>query len=86
MGQTRRKRSLTPLGVSHRRWVEVMVVADRKMKQYHGEDLTDYILTVMATVSQQFYYNVMLSAKGSLTLSHASVHLGHRELFMLQTT
>ena len=36
---------------SHERHIEIMVVADAKMAQYHGENLQHYILTLMATVS-----------------------------------
>ncbi|XP_055999244.1 A disintegrin and metalloproteinase with thrombospondin motifs 9-like [Ostrea edulis] len=42
----RQKRS-----TSYKRNVEVMVAADNKMLQYHGNDLERYILTLMAIVS-----------------------------------
>jgi len=36
---------------SHERHIEIMVVADSKMAKYHGDNLRDYILTLMETVS-----------------------------------
>lgn len=44
----RQKRS-----TSYKRNVEVMVAADNKMLQYHGNDLERYILTLMAIVSTE---------------------------------
>ena len=35
---------------SHERYIEVMVVADAKMATYHGDNLRQYVLTLMATV------------------------------------
>lgn len=42
----RRKRSLSAEHV-----VELMVVADKKMADYHGEQLHNYVLTLMSIVS-----------------------------------
>lgn len=42
----RKKRSLTSEYV-----VELMVVADKKMADYHGKELHNYILTLMSIVS-----------------------------------
>lgn len=42
----RKKRSLTSEYV-----VELMVVADKKMAEYHGKELHNYILTLMSIVS-----------------------------------
>ena len=36
---------------SHERHIEIMVVADDKMAKYHGDNLHQYILSLMATVS-----------------------------------
>ena len=46
LGRHRSKRS-----ISMERYVEVMVVADMKMAEYHGKDLQHYILTLMSIVS-----------------------------------
>lgn len=42
----RKKRSLTSEYV-----VELMVVADKKMAEYHGKELHNYVLTLMSIVS-----------------------------------
>jgi len=42
----RNKRSLTSEYV-----VELMVVADKKMAEYHGKELHNYVLTLMSIVS-----------------------------------
>jgi len=42
----RKKRSLTSEYV-----VELMVVADKKMADYHGKELHNYVLTLMSIVS-----------------------------------
>lgn len=44
--KTRKKRSLTSEYV-----VELMVVADKKMAEYHGKELHNYVLTLMSIVS-----------------------------------
>jgi len=41
----RRKRSY-----SQERFIEIMVVADKKMAEYHGDSLYHYILTLMSIV------------------------------------
>ncbi|KAI1303201.1 A disintegrin and metalloproteinase with thrombospondin motifs 20 [Halotydeus destructor] len=43
-GRTRRS-------YSHERHIELMIVADPKMARYHGDNLRQYILTLMATVA-----------------------------------
>lgn len=48
--KSRKKRSLSSEYI-----VELMVVADKKMADYHGEGLHNYILTLMSSVSQQFH-------------------------------
>lgn len=42
----RRKRSY-----SHERYIELLIVADNRMSQYHKENLETYILTLMNSVS-----------------------------------
>lgn len=37
--------------LSYPRYVEVMVVADNKMVEYHGANLQHYVLTLMSIVS-----------------------------------
>lgn len=37
--------------MSAKRYVEVMVVADYKMKEYYRDKLQEYVLTLMAIVS-----------------------------------
>lgn len=44
--KSRKKRSLSSENV-----VELMIVADKKMADYHGEELHNYILTLMSIVS-----------------------------------
>jgi hypothetical protein len=44
--KSRKKRSLSSENV-----VELMIVADKKMADYHGEELHSYILTLMSIVS-----------------------------------
>lgn len=34
--------------------IEVLVAVDKKMQEYHGDDLTNYILTLMSVVSVDF--------------------------------
>jgi len=46
MKKYRKKRSLTSEYV-----VELMVVADKKMAEYHGKELHNYVLTLMSIVS-----------------------------------
>lgn len=43
--KSRKKRSLSSENI-----VELMVVADKKMADYHGEELHNYILTLMSIV------------------------------------
>ena len=38
--------------VSLERFVEVMVVVDKEMSKYHGDDLQRYVLTLMSIVSK----------------------------------
>lgn len=38
--------------ISRDRYVEVLVVADKKMAEYHGNNLEHYLLTLMAVVSK----------------------------------
>ena len=38
--------------VSMERFVEVMVVVDKEMSKYHGDDLQRYVLTLMSIVSE----------------------------------
>jgi hypothetical protein len=42
-------------------WMEIMVVADGPMVQYHGDKLEQYILTLMQIVSFHNFVNVQLS-------------------------
>lgn len=42
---------------SHERHIELMVVVDSKMVQYHGDNLRHYVLTLMATVSDTCMLN-----------------------------
>jgi len=43
----------------HEYFIEIMVVADAKMVEYHGSGLVSYILVLMSTVSIQkiFFLN-----------------------------
>lgn len=45
-GERRKKRSY-----SHERYIELLIVADNRMSQYHKENLETYILTLMNSVS-----------------------------------
>lgn len=36
----------------HEYFIEIMVVADAKMMEYHGSGLVSYILVLMSTVSE----------------------------------
>ncbi|CAG5136175.1 unnamed protein product, partial [Candidula unifasciata] len=44
-GDRRRRRSV---GVSRKHTVETLVVADAKMYKFHGEDVQQYVLTLMS--------------------------------------
>lgn len=46
----RQKRS-----ISYERYVEVMVVADKTMADYHGKNLNHYILALMSIVSTSYF-------------------------------
>ncbi|XP_060047193.1 A disintegrin and metalloproteinase with thrombospondin motifs 12 isoform X2 [Erinaceus europaeus] len=49
-------RSLSRRSISKERWVETLVVADRKMIEYHGsENVESYILTIMNMVTGLFH-------------------------------
>lgn len=39
------------MGVSRKHTVETLVVADSKMYEFHGEDIQQYVLTLMSVVS-----------------------------------
>lgn len=45
-GNSRKRRSLSEEYI-----IELMIVADKKMKDYHGSGLISYVLTLMSTVS-----------------------------------
>ncbi|XP_054290364.1 A disintegrin and metalloproteinase with thrombospondin motifs 20-like [Macrosteles quadrilineatus] len=45
----RRRRKRSPVGQQEYN-IEIMVVADRRMAEYHGANFTNYVLTLMATV------------------------------------
>lgn len=49
--KSRKKRSLSSEYV-----VELMIVADKKMADYHGDALHNYILTLMSIVRDYFYF------------------------------
>ena len=67
---------------SNEYFVEIMVVADKKMAEYHGDGLYHYILTLMSIVSKHFtqlflfcIHNVICNfLKGKITLSEMLVH------------
>ncbi|XP_073974376.1 ADAM metallopeptidase with thrombospondin type 1 motif A isoform X2 [Rhodnius prolixus] len=48
-GNSRKRRSLSEEYI-----IELMIVADKKMKDYHGSGLISYVLTLMSTVSLIF--------------------------------
>jgi len=52
----RRKRSY-----SQERFIEIMVVADKKMAEYHGDSLYHYILTLMSIVRLLLLLLLLLS-------------------------
>jgi hypothetical protein len=41
---------------SKRNWVEVMVVADGPMVEYHGDNLKQYILTLLNIVRLHLFF------------------------------
>ncbi len=51
LNKFRRMKNRIKRSYSHERYIEVMVVADAKMANYHGDNLRQYVLTLMATVS-----------------------------------
>ncbi|XP_063700230.1 A disintegrin and metalloproteinase with thrombospondin motifs 15 [Culicoides brevitarsis] len=50
---SRNKRSASTLGkpINHEYTIEVLVAVDKKMQEQHGENLKEYVLTLMSTVS-----------------------------------
>lgn len=52
--KSRKKRSLSSENV-----VELMIVADKKMADYHGEELHSYILTLMSIVSARAAFEIL---------------------------
>jgi hypothetical protein len=40
--------------------IEVLVAVDKKMREYHGENLQSYVLTLMSIVSNKSYHNVYI--------------------------
>ncbi|XP_065348450.1 A disintegrin and metalloproteinase with thrombospondin motifs 9 isoform X3 [Cloeon dipterum] len=43
-----------PGSISKQLYIEVKVVTDRKMHEYHGDNLTQYVITLMSSVSSLF--------------------------------
>lgn len=41
---------------SHERYIELLIVADSKMEEYHQDNLESYILTLMNTVSPELLF------------------------------
>ncbi|XP_066557272.1 A disintegrin and metalloproteinase with thrombospondin motifs 7 [Amia ocellicauda] len=53
--QKQRRRRIRQRSISQEKWVETLVVADRKMVQYHGsQQVETYVLTVMNIVAGLF--------------------------------
>ncbi|XP_053574451.1 A disintegrin and metalloproteinase with thrombospondin motifs 7 isoform X2 [Bombina bombina] len=51
-----RERRIRPRSISKEKWVETLVVADKKMVEYHGRDqVENYVLTIMNMVAGLFH-------------------------------
>ncbi|XP_075230362.1 ADAM metallopeptidase with thrombospondin type 1 motif A isoform X2 [Lycorma delicatula] len=57
LSRRRGRRSKRSSYISQEYFVEIMVVADKKMAEYHGSELTFYVLTLMAFVADIYKHH-----------------------------